>query len=317
MPFSFRQILLAIIAANLMAICGCLTDSNSDQQGILVWGKRGLADGQFQTPRAIAINDKDELYIVDKTARIQVFDRDGNFLRGWRTPEIKNGKPCGLGFDNNGNLLVADTHYYRVLTYTPSGKLLNEKTIGGTLGHGDGQFEFLTDVAMDSKGNYYVGEYGDFDRIQKFDSTGNYVSQFGGHGSGAGQFLRPQGITIDKHDHLWVADACNHRIHVFDVSTDTIKLIQTWGDSGSGKGQIRFPYGVFLDDEGLVYVCEWGNNRIQKFTPDGKSIAVWGGPGKEVGQMHQPWGAVMDSKGFIHILDSYNNRVQRFKFQVP
>ena len=63
----------------------------------------------------MAIDDQDQLYIVDMTARIQVFDGDGKFLRGWQTPEHAHGKPTGLSIAPDGILLVADTHYYRVL----------------------------------------------------------------------------------------------------------------------------------------------------------------------------------------------------------
>ncbi len=306
-----------VILMLLLPVCNlsCIQSGDPEDSEVLVWGKRGLGDGQFQTPRAMVIDAADRLFIVDKTGRIQVFDRDGKFIRGWRIPEVKNGKPCGLGLDNEGNLLVADTHYYRVLTYTVEGKLLEERTIGGQLGHGQGEFEFLTDVVMDSKGQYFVGEYGDFDRIQKFSPEGNYLSQFGGHGSGDGQFLRPQGIAIDDKDQIWVADACNHRIQVFDTQGEQVKLIKSWGKPGKSPGQLKYPYGVALDKDGYVYVCEWGNNRIQKFDQDGNSIATWGTAGTEPGQLHQPWGFGIDSKGFIHVLDSYNNRVQRFRFE--
>ncbi len=309
MPAKFIAVLTMLVL-----ISGCLKSNKSDPDQVLVWGGRGLSEKQFQTPRAIVCDSQDRLFIVDKVGRIQVFDRDGNFIRSWRTPEIKNGKPCGLGIDNDGNLMVGDTHYQRVLTYTPEGKLLEEKTIGGTLGRGNGEFEFLTDVVMDSKGNYFVGEYGDFDRIQKFSNDGKYLTQFGSHGSENSQFMRPQGIAIDKNDHLWVADACNHRIQVFDASGPTVKFLRSFGENGTDPGQMRYPYGILLDGKGYVYVCEWGNHRIQKMTLDGKPVAIWGGPGKQPGQLHQPWGMAMDSQGFIHVLDSYNNRVQRFKF---
>ena len=172
----------------------------------------------------------------------------------------------------------------------------------------------MTDVAVDSKGNYFVGEYGNFDRIQIFDSDGNYVDQFGGHGFEPGQFLRPQGFTIDRQDRVWVADACNHRIQVFVPSEQGYRLEKSWGEMGTEEGQLRYPYGIVLDQAGNVYVSEWGNNRVQKFSSDGQSLGTWGGPGKDVGQMSQPWGLVLDSQGFVHVLDSYNNRVQRFKF---
>ncbi len=113
-----------LAAGGLVAatIGGCSNAAAADQPQ-KVWGSLGAGKGQFSKPRAIAIDDKDQLYIVDMTARIQVFDADGNYLRGWQTPEHTNGRPTGLTFDTIDNhLLVADTHYNRILTYTPDGR---------------------------------------------------------------------------------------------------------------------------------------------------------------------------------------------------
>ena len=74
-----------------------------------LWGLRGVSPGRMQKPRAMAIDDQDRLYIVDTTARIQVFDRKGQFLHGWQTPKFANGKPTGLSFSRDGLLMVADT----------------------------------------------------------------------------------------------------------------------------------------------------------------------------------------------------------------
>ena len=150
-----------------------------------------------------------DIYIVDKTARIQVFDRNGNYLRGWQTPEYYSGKPTGLSFDNDGNLMVADTHYFRILFYTPAGELQVDKTLGGTLGQKQGEFGLVTDAVVDSNGNIYVSEYGEFDRIQKFTPQGEFIKQWGGHGSEPGQFIRPQNMAVDDDDNIWVTDACN------------------------------------------------------------------------------------------------------------
>jgi DNA-binding beta-propeller fold protein YncE len=185
------------------------------------------------------------------------------------------------------------------------------RTIGGKTGRGLGEFGFVTDVAQDSQGNYYVSEYGDFDRIQKFDPQGNVVCQIGTHGQSPGSFLRPQGLFIDKEDQLWVADASNHRVQVFDLKTPCPKLIKTWGTAGSAPGQLRYPYTIEVDQQGFVYVCELGNHRIQKFTSDGAYVAIIGGPGRGPGQFHQPWAFATDSSGIMHVIDSYNHRVQR------
>src|SRR5262249_36022994 len=147
---------------------------------IAVWGRRGISDGRLQKPRALAISADDLLYIVDMTARIQVFTTSGEFVRGWQTPIHENGRPTGISIDHNGNVLVADTHYFRLLTYSPEGKLLD--TLGGVNGGAPGEFGFLTDALEDSEGNLYVSEYGEYDRIQKFSPDHKFLLEWGGHG---------------------------------------------------------------------------------------------------------------------------------------
>jgi DNA-binding beta-propeller fold protein YncE len=308
---AFRRILWLLLVACLAAAAGCEQNAASTGKLEIVWGERGVNDGQFQKPRAIAIDSKDQLYIVDMTARIQVFTPDGKFLRSWRTPESKNGKPSGLSFDNEGNLLVADTHYFRMLVYTPEGDLLPKRTIGGKNGQGPGEFGFVTHAVQDRHGNYYIAEYGEYDRVQKFSPEGKFLLQWGGHGSEPGQFIRPQKLAIDEEDHVWVADACNHRIQVFDATGDEAKLTRIWGEQGTEPGKLSYPYGLWLDHHGHLYVAEFGNHRVQKFTLDGQSLGTFGGAGRKPGELDQPWGLVLDSRGRVHILDTYNHRVTR------
>ncbi len=309
-PFCPRILILATV----LLTGGCLASHVPTTGDVLVWGKRGLNNGRFQKPRALAIDPNDRLYIADKTGLIQTFDRDGKFIKSWRLPDTQVGLPCGLSIAHDGNLLVADTHYFRVLTYSPDGTLIPERTIGGQRGLGPGQFGFVTDIAQDAKGNYFVSEYGDFDRIQKFDPDGKYIFQWGSHGSQPGQFLRPQSITFDKAGRLWVADACNHRIQVFDVSGSTPKLEKILGSEGSDLGKLKYPYSIVFDSDDDLYICEMGNHRIQHWRPDGSIIGSWGSCGKNPGELNQPWSIALDSLGYIHIVDTHNHRVQRVKF---
>jgi DNA-binding beta-propeller fold protein YncE len=299
-----------LCAATAAITSGCSDSGDADSVPDKVWGRLGAGKCQFSKPRAIAIDASDNLYIIDMTARIQVFDADGNFIRKWQTPEQANGRPTGMTISSiDGNLMVADTHYYRILTYTPQGELLTLATLGGTMGQGPGEFGFVTDVVRDAHGNYFVSEYGEFDRIQKFSPDGKFILQWGGHGDAPGHFMRPQHLALDAEGMLWVADACNHRIQVFDGEG---KLVRLWGEQGSAPGQLRYPYCLVLDGEGHVYICEYGNHRVQKLSLDGKPVATWGREGRKPGQLFNPWALVLDSQGRCHVLDSMNHRVQRF-----
>jgi len=306
-----RKVLAMALTLPVAGLGGCLQQSRPGSPA-LVWGRKGLDDGRFIKPRGIAINEADEIFIVDKTSRIQVFDREGQFIRSWRTPACVNGKPCGLSISHDGLLIVPDTHYFRVLFYTYEGEMVEARTIGGTNGRGPGEFGFLTDVVQDSKNNYYVTEYGDYDRIQKFDTEGSFLFQWGSHGIEPGEFLRPQGLFIDGDDQLWIADASNHRVQIYDLTKSTPTFVRQFGGDGSAPGQMRYPYTIDMDGEGFVHVCELGNHRIQKFTSAGESVSMLGGAGRAPGQFHQPWGFAFDSSGAMHVIDSYNHRVQRF-----
>ncbi len=312
---------LTLATATVSGIPGCISSGRHDQPD-LVWGRRGLSEGRFLKPRAITIDDLDQLYIVDTTGRIQVFDADGGFIRYWQTPQTANGRPTGMSFQvaasnpsGQARLLVADTHYYRMLAYTPQGELIGQDQIGGAAGHLPGQFAFVTDAVTDDQGCVYVGEYNASDRIQKFDPEGNFLLQWGGTGETPGKFLRPQSLVI-RDDVLWVADACNHRIQRFDLRDETPRLIDVWGGPGTEPGQFYYPYDLDLASDGSLVVVEYKNNRIQRLDPEGRPIAMWGSPGFEPGMLNQPWGIVVDSLDRVHVLDSNNHRVQRIQLPV-
>jgi DNA-binding beta-propeller fold protein YncE len=291
----------------LIAAPGCGGPSAKPE---LVWGHRGANDGDFVKPRAIAIDSQDRLYIVDYTARIQVFDRDGHYLGPtWTTPDYRYGRPSGLSIDRDGNLIVSDSHYHCFRIYSPDGKELRK--FGGVGGTEPGQLGYVSDVVQDADGYYYVAEFGKNGRISKFDADGRFVKCWGSDGTEPGQFGRARALVIGPDGNLYVADACNHRIQVF---TRDGALVRLWGTPGKEPGQLSYPYDLAFNAAGELYVVEWGNSRVQKFTAEGRSLGCWGGVGGAPGKLMAPWALAVDSHGRVHVLDSENHRVQRIDF---
>lgn len=288
-----------------LLLTGCNKSSTPDA----VWLETGAGDGQVVYPRGIAYSPSDDtFFVVDRMARIQHFDHTGHFLNGWRMPKWDLGKPVGLSVGPDNNVWVPDTHYHRVVVYSPRGERLRE---WGSLGTDPGQFIYPTDIAFDSAGHVFVGEYGDHDRIQVFTNDGKFLYQFGAFGDGPGQFSRPQSLLID-HDVVYVTDACNHRICVF--KTDGT-FVRNMGHVGSAPGEFRFPYGLDQDREGNLVVCEFGNNRVQRIDKlTGKGLATWGAAGRDPGQLAYPWALTVDRRDRVITVDSGNNRLQVFEF---
>jgi len=288
-----------ILVALLLSGCG------KAQQPEAIWCSTGQGPGQVVYPRGIAYSSKDDTYyLIDRAARIQHITGTGGPIGGWQMPEYAQGKPVGLTVGPDGNLWVPDTHYHRVLIFSPDGRELFRF---GTKGHGHGEFDLPTAIAFDSAGNIYVAEYGENNRIQVFDKDWKFLRQIGDFGNGPGQVSRPQSMVIVG-DTIYTTDSCNHRLAVF--TTDGT-FVRTMGHSGDAPGEYRFPYGLVMDHDGNLIVTEFGNNRIQKIDPaTGKSLGIWGRTGRLPGELAYPWAAVVNNRDQVVIVDSGNNRLQ-------
>ncbi len=297
---------VAVVGLVLLTAGGCgRRDSTPDA----VWLETGAGPGQVVYPRGLVHDPIDDsLFVVDRMARVQHLTRDGQFIAGWRMPDNQHGKPVGIGVGPDGDVYVPDTHYYRVIVFTPDG---HEVRRWGEFGTGPGQFIYPTDVAFDDRGHVFVTEYGDHDRVQVFDPTGKYLYEFGTFGTGDGQMSRPQEMVVDGTT-VYLTDACNHRIDVF---TTAGKWVRNFGSCGSALGQFRFPYGMADDGRGHLVVSEFGNNRVQLVDKaTGRGLQTWGAAGREPGQLAYPWGVAVEKGGRIVAVDAGNNRLQAFTF---
>lgn len=88
---------------------------------------------------------------------------------------------------------------------------------------------------------------------------------------GNGELLVPLSFDAGPDGRIYVLDAGNGRIQVFDSAG---KYITQWGREGSGVGKFDFGNGataedfvgsVAVDADGIIYVADMGNKRIQKF----------------------------------------------------
>ena len=274
--------------------------------GVQVFSKRGVGVGELNKPRSVAVDTNDSYYVVDMTGRVQKFSSNGVFQLSWQMPESDKGRPKGLCRDQEGLIVVNEPHYSRVNYFTPAGVLAVQF---GQHGTNAGQLAFPRAVAVNSRGEIFVSEYGLTERVQQFSAHGKSVlNGFGHMGDGPGEFNRPEGLCVDKQDRLYVADSCNHRIQIFDAQG---KFLRAYGKAGRAAGELSYPYDIVVDAEGRQYVCEFGNSRIQVFDAGDHPIEIIGGPGAEPGQFANPWGVALDSHGNLYVADSQNHRVQK------
>lgn len=273
---------------------------------------RGVAPGQVNKPRSVAVDHEDNLFVLDFTGRVQKFSPDGEFLLFWQMPEVERGNPKGLSMARDGNIIVVEPHYSRLNLFTLDGELLMQ---WGEHGTNRGQFSFPRSCVVNSKNEWFVSEFGRVDRVQKFSGPQEkamqltFMESFGNAGARPGEYNRPEGLFAGDDNQVLVADAVNHRVQVLDSNG---AVIRTYGEAGSAAGELSYPYDICVDDAERHFVCEFGNSRIQIFSSKGQSLEILGGPGAAPGFFNNPWGVALDSRGNLYVADSQNHRVQKF-----
>lgn len=227
------------------------------------WGSQGSADGQFDEPRGLAIDDAGILYVCDtRNRRIQKFTTAGAFVAAFDVPggPFGGSEPYDVAVEPGFDVYVCDRVNDAILRFDPQGALV---TRWGGPGSGDGQFSEPWSVAADRAGHVFVADRNNH-RVQKFDASGTFLAAWGTQGSGAGQFTWPRGVSVDADGFVYVTDQI-HRVQKF---TGEGRYVSQFGTEGAANGQFEFPTGAAIRRVGgalEVYVVDTESHRVQKF----------------------------------------------------
>jgi DNA-binding beta-propeller fold protein YncE len=167
------------------------------------------------------------------------------------------------------------------------------------------------------------------DPIQKFDENGKRLTAFG-----AGMFVWPHGLHVDRDGNVWVADSRRptpEELKMFpeEKNKGSIvvkfspegKVLMTLGKpgiAGNPPDLLTDPTNVLTDSNGDIYVAESHTDvedpnlvgRISVFNKTGKFLRTIGKTGTGPGEFRTPHAIVFDSQGRLIVADRHNHRIQ-------
>jgi DNA-binding beta-propeller fold protein YncE len=135
---------------------------------LMTWGRSGCAPGEFYLPHNLVCDEEGWVYVADReNHRVQVFDGEGNFEAQWNNLH----RPCALcrtagpaALFYVGELAPAITPLLSFPNLGPRLTVLDAKgqplarLSAGPAGIGPGRFIAPHGLAVDSRGDLYVGE---------------------------------------------------------------------------------------------------------------------------------------------------------------
>ncbi len=183
-------------------------------------GSEGGGNGQFSYPMGIAADPSGNIWVADSgNNRVEEFNSSGVWkdTLGWdctiKSPPVCVDGPAigqfsyyvaGMTADSSGNVWISDDGNNRVVSlnsYVDWGMTIPTSGCSTTSypacpgGSGNGQFMVVGNVVVDASGNILVPDRYN-NRVQTFNSSGVYQSQFGSGGNGNGQFYIPAGMAM-------------------------------------------------------------------------------------------------------------------------
>jgi sugar lactone lactonase YvrE len=167
--------------------------------------------------------------------------------------------------------------------------------------------------------------------VLKFDSSGNLLKSFG-----AGMFLFPHKIYMDRDGNVWVVDERSanerelakfpgekgkgHTVVKFSPDGKVLLTLGKPGVAGNPPDALTQPTSIVMAPSGDIFVSEGHNqnlqappdtvSRISRFTKDGKFIKSFGKFGSGPGEFIGPHDIAMDGQGRLFVADRGNMRVQ-------
>ena len=252
-------------------------------------------------------------------------------------------QPQSVAVDSFGNIYIAAPYMEQVFRVDRSGNFTLVAGSGVLGFSGDGgpaasaDLDWPCGVALDTHGNLFIVDSGN-NRIRRVDAVTGDITTVAGDGSpgfsGDGglatsaSLWSPQGVAVDTHCNLLIADYMNDRVRRVDAKTGDISTIAgdgNWGYSGDGgpatSASLGLPSDVAVDTHGNFFIADTNNFRIRRVDATTGDISTVAGDGTQGfsgdggpaagASFLWIWGVAVDTVGNLFIADAGNQRIRR------
>jgi hypothetical protein len=210
-------------------------------------------------------------------------------------------------YDPEHRVWVVDETYSVIRIFSNDGKRLI-RTLGekGVEGADAKHFAKPQDVAFLPDGRVLVADGLDNNRVVILDRNLNYLGEFGGLGTGPGQFKGVHAIGVGPGGRVFVLDRSGGRINVFRTTADPAKFQFVQAFPG-----FSLPLDIIVNED-AIWVTDLNPLRFTKLDFQGNHLYTWMVPRELPDGFIEVHTFSVDSKGNLYCGDNQYGRTQKF-----
>ena len=210
-------------------------------------------------------------------------------------------------YDPAKRVWVVNETFHEIYIFSNDGKQLL-KTLGekGVPGADPAHFAKPQDVAFLPDGRILIADGLDNHRVMIFDKDLNYLSEFGGKGSGPGQFNGVHAVAIGPGGRIFALDRSGGRINVFRTTSDPkkVEFVAAWPG-------FSLPLDLIVNDD-AVWMTDLKPLRFVKLDFNGTRQYTWLVPPDLPDGYLEVHTFSVDSAGNLYGGDNQYGRTQKF-----
>lgn len=210
-------------------------------------------------------------------------------------------------YDPERRVWVVNETFHQIYVLSNDGRTLL-KTLGvkNVPGSDSTHFARPQDVAFLPDGRILVADGLDNHRVMILDRNANYISEFGGPGTGPGQFNGVHAVAVGPQNLIFALDRSGGRINVFRTTADPAKveLVAAW----SG---FQLPLDIIVNEDSL-WITDLRPLRFVKLDLKGNHLYTWLVPSELPDGYLEVHTFSVDSNGNLYGGDNQYGRTQKF-----
>jgi DNA-binding beta-propeller fold protein YncE len=312
-----KILLLALLA---LAGCGGKRDIPVDELRVISDQKRpvglvpitviqGRMGGyELSAPAGVAVDQQGNVYISDTgNHRLIKLDTRYQLVRdfgGFGSGVGKFNNPEDLTVDRLLNLYVIDTNNRRIVHLDVQLNYVDEfepeddpKEVAAALGKFSG-------IYVSPTGEMTVADY-DNSRLLRMDNFGRFSRYIGDFSFAAGSLLNPLGLAGTKNGTIYVADAGNERLAIYDHYGNYVDEMEHPG--------LHEPSAVAISPAGTIWTCDQISGALFAFAPHGEMLFSIGRAGREEFAFSDPQALAVSPDNHLLVADTGNDRIMVYR----